>query len=75
MPTAREVNIAQAAFAIRCCFSNIDSSAIDDLVQNHISKAKLGVNAFTLWHMNYDNKLYELLMDDARWVETLRRVA
>jgi len=75
MPTVEEVNTAQAAFATRCCFSNIEDSATNDLVQSHISKAKLGVTAFTLWHMNYDNKLYELLMDDARWVETLRRVA
>jgi hypothetical protein len=75
IPTVREVNFAQAAFATRSCFSNIESSAIDDLVQSHVSKAKLGVTAFTLWHMNYDNKLYDLLMDDAKWIETIRRVA
>jgi hypothetical protein len=68
-PTTREVNIAQAAFAARCCFSNIEDAAIDQIVQNHISTAKLGVTAFTLWNMNYDNRLYEFFMSDNRWLE------
>lgn len=73
-PTVREVNIAQAAFATRCCFSNIQDCAIDDLVQSHISTAKLGVTAFTLWHRNYDDAVYGFLMSNGSRVTPRRRV-
>jgi hypothetical protein len=47
-PSIGEVNAAQAAFAGRFCFSNIDSSWIDQIVQQNFGKAELGVRAFTV---------------------------
>lgn len=72
-PTTREVNIAQAAFAGRFCFANIGCNEIDLLMQQNFGRAKLGVTAFTVWHRNYDNTVYELLMNGGRWVEPPRR--
>jgi hypothetical protein len=53
-PTVREVNAAQAAFAARSCFSNMESSEIDRIFQENFRKAEMGVNCFTVWHRNYD---------------------
>jgi hypothetical protein len=72
-PTIDEVNIAQAAFAYRDCFGSTDSAGIDALVQQHISTARIGDNVFTIWHRNYDNIIYEILMNGGRWVEPPRR--
>ena len=72
-PTTREVNIAQAAFAGRCCYSNIQSDEIDQIVQQNFGRAQLGVTAFTVWHRNYDNSIYEILMNNGQWVEPPRR--
>jgi hypothetical protein len=72
-PTTREVNIAQTAFAGRFCFTNIQSDEIDLLMQQNFGRARLGVTAFTVWHRNYDNTVYEVLMNDGRWVEPPRR--
>jgi hypothetical protein len=41
-------------------------------MQQNFGKAKLGVTAFTVWHRNYDNTVYELLMNNGRWVEPPR---
>jgi hypothetical protein len=65
-PTAEEVNIGQAAFAYRDCFADRQSSAIDALVQQHVSTARIGSNVFTIWHRNYDNIFYEILMSGGR---------
>ncbi len=73
LPTVDEVNIAQAAFAYRDCFANIYRREIDVLVQQHISTARIGDNVFTVWHRNYDNTIYEILMNRGRWVEPPRR--
>jgi hypothetical protein len=72
-PTTREVNVAQAAFAGRFCYTNIHSEEIDQIMQQNFGKAQLGVTAFTVWHRNYDNSVYELLMNDGRWVDPPRR--
>ena len=64
LPSVREVNVAQAAFAARFCFSNIKSSVIDQTVQEHFGKAELGVKGFTVWHRNYENAMYDILMND-----------
>jgi hypothetical protein len=62
-PLVKEVNIAQAKFAHRACFANQNKAEIDNIVQQHISTAKLGENAFTLWNMNYDNLVFDILME------------
>jgi Protein of unknown function (DUF4238) len=61
-PQVEEINIAQAKFAHRACFANQNKTDIDNMVQRHISTAKLGENAFTLWNMNYDNLVFDILM-------------
>ncbi len=60
-PTVREVNIAQAAFAHKHCFANIKCYQIDEIVQQESGKAEIGVKAFTVWHIDYKNAVYELL--------------
>jgi len=72
-PTTQEINIAQAAFAGRFCFTNIRSEEIDQIVQQHGGRAQLGITAFTVWHRNYDDSVYNLLMNNGRWVEPPRR--
>jgi hypothetical protein len=62
-PQVEEVNIAQAKFAHRGCFANQNKTEIDNVVQRHISTAKLGENAFTLWNRNYDNLVCDILMN------------
>jgi hypothetical protein len=61
-PTVQEVNIAQAAFAHKHCFANINSNQIDEIMQQEFGKAEIGVKAFTVWHRDYKNALYESLM-------------
>jgi len=61
-PTVREINIAQAVFAHKHCFTNIKSSQINEIVQQNFGKAEIGVKAFTVSHINYSNAVYEHLM-------------
>jgi hypothetical protein len=63
-PTVREVNIAQAAFAHKHCFANINSNQLDEIIQQEFGKAEIGVKAFTVWHRDYKNALYESLMTE-----------
>jgi hypothetical protein len=62
-PTVREVNIAQAAFAHKYCFTNIESTQIDEIMQRNFGRAETGIKAFTVWHIDYSNAVYELLMN------------
>ena len=62
-PTVREVNAAQAAFAARSCFSNIESAEIDRIFQENFGKGEIGVNCFTIWHRNYDTAMYDIFMN------------
>jgi len=61
-PTIDEINIAEASFAHEACFANQNRKGIDGIVQNHASSVRLGLNAFTIWHRNYDNIFYDVLM-------------
>jgi len=65
-PHVDEVNRVQAAFAYRACYTNQKSCAIDELVQKHISTARIGKEVFTVWHMQYDDFFYQILMDQGR---------
>lgn len=62
-PTVREINAAQAAFAGRSCFSNVESAEIDRIFQENFGKAEMGVKSFTIWHRHYDTALYDILMN------------
>lgn len=69
IPTAQEINRAQAAFAGRACYSNEQSGTIDRLVQENFGKAELGVKAFTVWHRDYRTAIYDILMGQSDWAE------
>jgi len=62
-PSVREVNAAQAAFAARFCFSNIESARIDQMAQENFGKAEMGVKGFTVWHRHYETAVYDILMN------------
>jgi len=72
-PSVREVNAAQAAFAGRFCFSNIESAEINQIVQDNFGKAELGVRGFTVWHRNYETAMYDIMMNNGRWIEPRNR--
>jgi len=61
-PTVEEVNTAQAAFASFACYANCHSTDIDQMVQVHMSTARIGANVFTLWHRNLDTVFYDILL-------------
>src|SRR5580704_5647275 len=52
---------------------NQNSQELDSIVQNQISTVKLGQNAFTVFHRNYDNTMYDILMSGGRWVDPPKR--
>jgi len=68
-PTVDEINRAEIGFAHESCFTNVPSKDIDLVVQQSISSIKIGKNAFTMQHRNYDNAFYELLMNNGKWVD------
>lgn len=72
-PTTSEINVTEASFAYRACFANEFSRDLDAIVQRYISTVQLGVNAFTVFHRNYENTIYDILMSGGRWVEPPRR--
>jgi hypothetical protein len=61
-PKVQEINSGEASFAYQACFANQNKQEVDDIVQNCAGRVQFGRNAFTLWHRNYDNIVYDLLM-------------
>jgi hypothetical protein len=51
---------------------NVNSPAVDRVVQEYAGKAELGVMSFTVWHRNYDNAFYDLLMNSGQWTDPSR---
>ena len=62
-PQTVEINMAEASFATRHCFTNINSAKVDQLLQAQFSRTRLGVNAFTLNHRDFSNTMFEILMN------------
>lgn len=62
VPKVQEINRGEASFAYHACFANQRKQEIDDIVQNCAGCVQFGRNAFTLWHRNYDNVVYDILM-------------
>lgn len=73
IPTAREVNEAQASFSTEYCYANTDDPALDQIVQPHLGTRKIGINAFSVRHRNYEDTIFELLMSDARKFQAPKR--
>jgi hypothetical protein len=65
-PSVEDINAAQSAFATRYCFTNINSQEIDRILQGSFGKAEIGTRSFTLWHRNYTDTYYELLLKGRR---------
>jgi Protein of unknown function (DUF4238) len=61
-PTTSEVNITHIKFAYEACFADRKSDEIDKLVQENICTLKMGVNVFTLFHRNFDDKFLDFMM-------------
>jgi uncharacterized protein DUF4238 len=47
---------------LHACFADRRSDEIDKLVQENISKLRIGENVFTLWHRNFDEMFYDIMM-------------
>jgi uncharacterized protein DUF4238 len=61
-PSPIEVNMAQAAFATKHCFGNINSPEIDGVLQREFSKVRLGITGFNTNHIDYSQVLFDILM-------------
>lgn len=61
-PTVNEINVAEAKFARRACFANVQHPGIDKIVQEHISTIRLGQNAGTAWHQLERHPFYDFMM-------------
>jgi hypothetical protein len=62
-PVTLEVNMAEASFATQHCFTSICNSKLDETLQVHFGKTRLGVNAFTLRHRDLTDTMYDILMN------------
>jgi Protein of unknown function (DUF4238) len=66
IPTPREVNEAQASFATRYCYTNLENAELNAVLQPHFGRSRIGINAFSVRHRNYANTMFEILMNDGR---------
>jgi hypothetical protein len=67
-PSVEDINAAQAAFANRYCFANANIPTLDQILQPAFGRAVIGRTCFTLWHKNYDNMVFDLLMNNGKFV-------
>ena len=65
MPVTIEVNMAQAAFA-QHCFSNLFSPEIDATLQGVFGKVRIGIEGFSIRHIDYKQKLFNILMNQGQ---------
>lgn len=61
-PATEEVNMAQAAFATEHCFTNVRSPEIDTVLQPQFGKVRLGIEGFSVTHIDYNKVLFDILM-------------
>jgi hypothetical protein len=62
MPATAEVNMAQAAFATEYCFTNVLSQEIDGILQQHFGTIPLGIDGFSVRHVDYKRVMFDILM-------------
>ncbi len=65
-PTTEEINCAQASYASRQCFTNLYSASLDVLLQPRFNETKLGITGFSIRHRNYEDQMFEILMNRGR---------
>lgn len=61
-PSVTEVNMAQAVFATKHCFGNINSPEIDAVLQPQFGTVRLGITGFNTHHIDYNQVLFDILM-------------
>ncbi len=61
-PSVVEVNMAQAALATEHCFTNVCSAEIDAILQRHLGTIRLGIEGFSVRHIDYKKLMFEILM-------------
>ena len=62
-PTTEEVNVAQALFATEHCFSNVRSEKLDATLQPHFGTFRIGIEGFSIRHIDYKEQLVNILMN------------
>jgi Protein of unknown function (DUF4238) len=62
-PSINEVNRAQAAFATKYCYAHKNDPIIDADLQAMFNKVLIGVNTYSVRHRNYNDTMFELLMN------------
>jgi hypothetical protein len=67
--STQEVNMAQAVFATAHCFTSIRGDALNTILQPSFGRAEIGVTAFNVAHRDYSNTMFEILMNEGRWVQ------
>lgn len=60
-PATEEVNMAQAMFATEHCFTNMCSPDFD-ASQPHFGKMRIGIEGFSVRHIDYKKLLFDILM-------------
>jgi hypothetical protein len=65
-PTVREVNQAQSWFSTRYCYANVNNAELNQILQPHFGKSKMGINTFSVRHRNYTDTMFNLLMSGGR---------
>jgi hypothetical protein len=63
MPSPVEVNMAQAAFSMQHCFTNLNSPELDVLLQPHFGKMRMGIDGFNTNHRDAGALLFNILMN------------
>ncbi len=61
-PSVVEVNMVQAALAAECCFTNICSAEIDAILQPHFGTIRIGIEGFSVRHIDYKKLMFDILM-------------
>jgi len=61
-PSAVEVNMAQASLATAHCFTNICSAEIDAILQPHFGTIRVGIEGFSVRHIDYKKLMFDILM-------------
>jgi hypothetical protein len=61
-PATEEVNMAQAMFATDHCFTNISNPDLDAGLQSHFGKMRIGIEGFSVRHIDYKKLLFDILM-------------
>jgi hypothetical protein len=72
-PTVAEVDEAQSSFATRYCYAHKNDPVLNEIVQRRFGQSRIGINAFSVRHRNYENTMFELFMSGGSSFRAPRR--